>query len=73
MKVEVTEKKLSSDGFIASEGDRLTVPDEVGQSWCKNGWAKDLDGVCPTGERNINPVSINPKKIVSNPIAKQVK
>lgn len=53
MKVEITEKRLSSDGFVGEEGDRFTVPDEVGQKWCGLGWAIDLSGECKTGERKV--------------------
>lgn len=64
MKVEVLEERLSSDGFIGEKGDIFTVPDEVGQCWCKAGWAKDLAGNVETGERNTKPVTINPKKMI---------
>ena len=53
MKVEILELKLSSDGFVAEQGDRFTVPDEVGASWCAAGWAKDLSGTTATGERLV--------------------
>jgi hypothetical protein len=53
MKVEITEKRLSSDGFVGENGDRFTVPDEVGQKWCALGWAIDLSGACETGERKV--------------------
>lgn len=53
MKVEITEKRLSSDGFVGENGDRFTVPDEVGKKWCALGWAIDLDGIVKTGERKV--------------------
>lgn len=62
MQVEILEERLSSDGFNGCAGDRFTVPDEVGARWCAAGWAKDMSGNVPTGERNIKPVTINPKK-----------
>lgn len=66
MQVEILEERLSSDGFAGEKGDRLTVPDEVGAAWCGYGWAKDMSDKVPTGERNISPVEINPKKIQHN-------
>jgi hypothetical protein len=53
MKVEILEKRLTSDGFVGELGDRLTVPDEVGAKWCALGWATDLAGQVPTGERRV--------------------
>ena len=63
MQVEILEERLSSDGFAGSKGDRLTVPDDVGSAWCIYGWAKDMAGKVDTGERNINPVTVNPKNL----------
>jgi hypothetical protein len=53
VKVEILEKRLTSDGYAGEQGDRLTVPDEVGAKWCALGWASDLAGVVPTGERRV--------------------
>jgi hypothetical protein len=53
MKVEILEKRLTSDGFVGEAGDRLTVPDDVGAKWCALGWASDLAGQVPTGERRV--------------------
>ena len=53
MKIEILEQRLSSDGYVGEKGDRLTVPDEVGAKWCALGWASDLAGVVPTGERRV--------------------
>ena len=53
MKVEILEQRLSSDGFVGDLGDRFTVPDDVGRSWCKHGWAKDLSGEVATGGRKV--------------------
>lgn len=66
MQVEILEERLSSDGLFGTKGDRLTVPDEVGAAWCRYGWAKDMSDSVPTGERNTNPVEINPKKVQHN-------
>lgn len=53
MKVEILEVRLSSDGYVGEQGDRLTVPDQVGAKWCAHGWARDLDGAIATGERRV--------------------
>lgn len=60
MKVEILENKLSSHGYYAEIGDRLTVPEEVGIDWCKNGWAKDLSGLISSTDRVVADVTINP-------------
>jgi len=73
MQVEILEEKLSSDGFSGMKNDRLTVPDEVGKSWCSHGWAKDMADEVATGERNIAPVEINPKKLNHNSVVQEAK
>ncbi len=43
--------------YDLESGDQVTVPDEVGENWVRNGWAKNLD----TGEDNApsrNPVTL---------------
>jgi hypothetical protein len=59
MKVEILETKLSSHGFYAEAGDRLTVTDAVGATWCQNGWAKDLSGQIGLTERVVTDNTIN--------------
>ena len=53
MRVAVTEKSLRDAGYNLTEGDTITVPDEVGKVWCKHGWAKDTEGKVPTGKRIV--------------------
>jgi hypothetical protein len=60
MKVEILETKLSSHGFYAEAGDRLTVTDAVGATWCQNGWAKDLSGQIGQSDRVVTDSTINP-------------
>lgn len=69
MRVEITEKKLSDldeendRHYLLFEGDTITVPDKLGEKWCGLGWAKDVDGNVPTGERIVQKgVALNPKK-----------
>ena len=52
MKIEALEN-LKSDGYVLTAGDTITVPDEVGTIWCRHGWARDVDGAIPTGERQV--------------------
>lgn len=67
MRVEVTEKRLSDQDpdtervYVQSEGDVITVPDNLGKKWCGLGWAKDVDGKVPTGERVVRGASVQPK------------
>jgi len=63
MKVEVLETKLSSHGFYAEAGDRLTIPDLVGIAWCANGWAKDLSGAIPSTDRVVTNSVLNPEDV----------
>ncbi len=57
MRVEITEDSLSdinpddNHHYRQVKGDILTVPAHLGQYWVDLGWAKDVDGVHPTGER----------------------
>ena len=52
MKIEALES-IKSDGYVVTEGDAMTVPDEVGAVWVKAGWAKDVAGAIETGERVV--------------------
>jgi hypothetical protein len=52
MRVECRES-IKSAGYVLSEGDIVSVPDEVGARWCAAGWAVDTAGVIPTGERRV--------------------
>lgn len=73
MSVEVLEERLLSDGFELRIGNRVNVPDEVGQRWCALGWAKDLAGKVATGERTTQNITINPKKLKVQQAATEVK
>lgn len=51
MKIEVLETFLhGTDRFEA--GDLRSVTDEVGEWVVSNGWARDVDGRVPTGDRD---------------------
>lgn len=75
MRVEITEERLSDldeetgKHYLQERDDVITVPDSVGQKWCDHGWAKDVDGVYPTGERSIHPVEIAPDKVAQGSVA----
>lgn len=62
VQVELLGNRLSDSGYAGVKGDRLTVPRKLAEKWCSRGWAKDTAGNIPCGERNTNPVTINPKK-----------
>lgn len=59
MKVEILEERLKSADpetgrhYDLEEGDRVTVSDTCGEHWCDQGWAKDVAGEVPTGERVV--------------------
>lgn len=65
MRVEITEKRISDTDpdtqqlHQLHEGDIVSVPDKLGARWCALGWAKDVDGVVPTGERVVGPSSLD--------------
>ena len=63
MKIEILELKLSSDGFSGEQGDRFTVPDEIGKVWCTAGWVKDLSGKVATGERKVIGETVQPANV----------
>ena len=51
MKIECLELFLHGRDRYES-GDIRTVPDALGAYFVNNGWAKDMDGKVPTGDRN---------------------
>ena len=52
MKIEALET-IKSGGYLLEAEDVKTVPDELGARWCALGWARDVAGVVPTGERQV--------------------
>jgi hypothetical protein len=53
MKIEALET-IKAAGYVLDAGDvKQNVPDEIGSKWVQAGWAKDLDGGVPTGERKV--------------------
>lgn len=66
MKIEVTEKSLKDAGYALVEGDSITVPDDVGKEWCRLGWAKDVAGKVPTGERKVVGAELIPAKMTTS-------
>lgn len=69
MRIEITEKRISDTDaatgqhYQLSEGDIVTVPDAYGARLCALGWAKDVAGVVPTGERKPGADAVVPKKL----------
>lgn len=67
MRVEILEEKLSDRDsyndrhYTLVKGDIQTVSDELGKTWCRRGWAKDVDGKVPTGERIVRSEVVEPK------------
>ena len=58
MRVEIIESSIKHeiDGVLVTfeQGDIRTIPDVHGVFFCKNGWAKDLDGNIETAGRDVN-------------------
>ena len=58
MKVQIIESSIKHeiDGVLVTfeQGDIRTIPDVHGEFFCKNGWAKDVDGNIETAERDVN-------------------
>ena len=52
MKIEALED-IKSDRWDLTQGDFVTVPDDVGANWCARGWASDCAGLVPTGNRVV--------------------
>ena len=53
MKIEALES-IKSDGYVLDSGDiKQNVPNNIGTVWVQAGWAKDLDGIVETGERQV--------------------
>lgn len=63
MRVKVLEKSLKDGGYNLVEGDTITVPDELGATWCGHGWAEDVDGNVATGERIVQGATLKPNKV----------
>lgn len=72
MRVEITEPVLRDAGYNLAAGDIITVPDELGATWCGHGWAKDTAGVVPTGERIVTGAHLKVDKITSQATATNV-
>ena len=53
MKIEILEKILH-EREVFEAGETRVVDDALGQYFCANGWAKDVDGNVQTGERDVN-------------------
>jgi hypothetical protein len=72
MKVQITERRISDTDpegtrHLFHEGDVVTVSDAYGQKLCALGWAKDVDGVVPTGERRPGAQTLEVHKTVVQP------
>jgi hypothetical protein len=52
MKIEAL-GSIKSDGYVLEKEEVKIVPDDIGGRWCAFGWAKDLSGTVPTGERKV--------------------
>ena len=62
MKIEILEK-IMHERDLFEQGDIRTVPDEIGEYFCSCGWAKDIDGSTPTGNRSTTEVRVVPGNV----------
>ena len=66
MRIRVLEESLRDECIVTgnrydlAEGDTITVEDSLGAYWCGLGWAEDVDGNVPTGERTTKGVVVRP-------------
>ena len=56
IQIEVIIDKFLHDGVTYTKGDISTEPKELGEYFCRAGWARDTTGVFPTAEPNPNEV-----------------
>ena len=58
MRVKILEESIKHDidGVLQTfeKDDVRGVPDSVGEYFCSMGWAEDVSGNIPTGERDVN-------------------
>lgn len=71
MRIEAIDpiRDTDDDGtFLRLEpGDIKTVGPQFGKYACQMGWARDIEGKVPTGERRTGPVTVTPDKVIVEP------
>jgi len=66
VRVKILEEKILEEREAFFKDEIRVVSDEMGARWCANGWAEDLDGAVPTGDR-INrgqELVVDPAKLI---------
>lgn len=71
IKIEALES-IKSDGYIAHEGDRLTVSRDVAKRWCEVGWAKAMNGEFETMPRHVVRSTVSPHNSILVPRSDEV-
>jgi hypothetical protein len=68
MKIEAIDRIRATDDdgrdLHMEAGDVRTVGPNFGKLACSMGWAKDVDGNVPTGEKTNRPVTVSPTNLV---------
>lgn len=61
MRIEMLEtvRHQTPEGWLFTAEEQRTVSDETGRLFCAKGWARDLDGVVPTGARTTEPAELD--------------
>jgi len=71
MKIEAIDRIRATDDdgrdLHMEPGDVRTVGPNFGKLACNMGWAKDIDGAVPTGEKSNRSVTVTPNNLVQRP------
>lgn len=51
MRVRILEAEIKDEGLNLFGGDMITLEERLGTKWCDLGWAEDVTGLYPTGQR----------------------
>jgi len=54
--------------IVMQPGDRLTVGENFGKLACEMGWAQDVAGQVPTGEKRTGAVEVSPQNVISDQV-----
>lgn len=68
MQVKILEEKILEGREVFLKDEVRSVPDDMAKRWIAAGWAKDVTGEIPTGERKNKgeDLEINPLKLVTS-------
>lgn len=74
MRIEAIDRIRATDddgsAVHMEPSDVKTVGENFGKLACELGWARDVEGKVPTGERRSGPVTITPQNVIAENAAK---